>query len=86
MAEKKKRKLPAAFLAKLTPSAKLAAVIGPKPITRAQALKGMWDYFKKHKLNHGREINADATLRPIFGKDKITMFDVGKILKVNLSK
>ncbi len=81
-----KRKVPAAFLAKLTPSAKLAEVVGSKPITRAQALKGMWDYFKKHKLNKGREISADAILKPLFGKDKITMFEVGKILKVHLSK
>lgn len=81
-----KRKVPAAFLAKLTPSAKLAAIVGSKPLTRAQALKGLWDYFKKNKLNKGREIFADATLKPLFGKDKITMFEVGKILKANLSK
>jgi chromatin remodeling complex protein RSC6 len=81
-----KRKLPVAFMAKLTPSAKLSEVVGSKPLTRQQALKGLWDYFKKHKLNKGREISADATLKPLFGKDKITMFEVGKILKVNLSK
>lgn len=68
------------------PSATLAAVIGPKPISRPQAVKKIWDYFKKHKLNKGREISADALLKPLFGKPKITMFEVGKILNKHLSE
>lgn len=67
------------------PSDKLAAVIGAKPISRPQAVKKLWDYFKKHKLNKGREISADDALKPLFGKPKITMFEVGKILKKHLS-
>ncbi len=67
------------------PSAGLAAVIGPDPITRGQATKKIWDYFKANKLNKGREISADDKLRPLFGKEKISMFEVGKILNGHLT-
>jgi chromatin remodeling complex protein RSC6 len=80
-----KRKVPAAFLKKFTPSEKLAAVIGAGQVNRAQALKKLWDYFKANKLNKGREISADEKTKPIFGKPKITMFEVGGILKKHLS-
>jgi len=84
------RKMNAAFkkqaMKPYQPSEKLAAVIGPKPISRPQAVKKLWDYFKKHKLNKGREIKADAALKPVFGKPKITMFEVGKILNKHLSE
>ena len=86
MARKMNPKFAAIVNQKLTPSAVLAEVIGAKPITRGQAVKKLWDYFKKHKLNKGREISADATLKPLFGKPKITMFEVGKILKKHLAK
>lgn len=82
---KAKRKAPAAFMAKFTPSATLAAVIGSAQVTRAQALKKLWDYFKKNQLNKGREIIADSILAPLFEKEKITMFEVGGILKKHLT-
>ena len=81
-----KRKVNPAFLKKFNPSAILAAVIGSAPVSRAQATKKIWDYFKANKLNAGREIKADDKLKPLFGKPKITMFEVGKILNKNLSE
>ena len=39
----------------------------------------MWDYIKKHDLQNPankREILADEKLKPIFGKDKATMFEM----------
>jgi len=70
---------------KYKPSPTLAAVIGPESITRGQATKRVWDYFKANKLNKGREISADAKLKPLFLKDKITMFEVGGILNKHLT-
>jgi chromatin remodeling complex protein RSC6 len=70
---------------KYKPSALLATIIGQVSITRGQATKMIWDYFKSHKLNAGREISADDRLRPLFGKDKINMFEVGKILNGHLT-
>jgi upstream activation factor subunit UAF30 len=78
----------AALSQKLKPSKELADVLGrSEPITRADGIKGLWDYAKKHNLQNPknrREILADDKLRPLFGKDKISMFEVGKIVNDNL--
>ena len=91
MASKPKatRKPNAALMKKLQPSEKLASVIGPDPISRGQAMKKIWEYFKANKLNHGREIDADEKLKPIVvidgqSVDRINMFQVGKIVSQNL--
>jgi upstream activation factor subunit UAF30 len=78
-----------ALTKKLKPSPQLAQILGSSDsLSRADAVKGLWDYFKKHNLQNPenrREILADDRLRPLFGKDKITMFEVGKIVNSNLS-
>jgi hypothetical protein len=80
----------AALSQKLKPSKELADVLGrSEPVTRADGVKGLWDYAKKHNLQNPknrREILADDKLRPLFGKDKISMFEVGKIVNDNLEK
>ncbi len=79
----------AALNKKLKPSKQLAEVLGhEKPLTRAEAVKGLWDYFKRNDLQNPenrREILADTRLQPLFGKKKITMFEVGKIVNDNLN-
>ncbi len=82
-AKKAARKPNAAFMAPLTPSATLAEVIGSKPIPRTEIVKKIWDYIKKNGLQdkkNKRNINADAKLKPIFGKDQITMFELAKVV------
>jgi chromatin remodeling complex protein RSC6 len=80
----------AALNQKLKPSSMLAEVLGSsEPVTRANAVKGLWDYVKKHDLQNPknrREILSDAKLRPLFGKEKITMFEVGGIVNSNLER
>ena len=74
---------------KFAPWETLAAVIGKGRVTRGQAVKKLWTYFKKHKLQdkkNRRNVNADEKLRPLFGKAQITMFEVPKILKKHLKK
>jgi upstream activation factor subunit UAF30 len=75
---------------KLKPSKKLAAILGsPEPISRPEAVKRLWDYFKKNNLQNPknrREILADERLKPLFGKDKISMFEVGGIVNSNLER
>jgi upstream activation factor subunit UAF30 len=78
-----KRKPNAAFMAAMTPSDKLAAVIGTKPIPRTEIVKQMWNYIKKNNLQdkaNRRMINADAKLKAVFGKDQVSMFDLAKII------
>jgi upstream activation factor subunit UAF30 len=81
--KKSARKPNAAFMAPLTPSATLAEVIGSKPIPRTEIVKKIWDYIKKNGLQdkkNRRNINADTKLKPIFGKDQITMFELAKVV------
>ena len=88
-AKKSARKPNAAFMAPLTPSDNLAAVIGNKPAPRTEIVKKMWDYIKKNNLQdkkNKRMINADAKLRTIFGKDQVSMFDLAKIVNDNIKK
>src|SRR5215218_8380447 len=82
-AKKSGRKPNAAFMAPLTPSDTLAAVIGNKPLPRTEVVKKIWEYIKKNNLQdktNKRNINADDKLRPLFGKDQISMFELAKIV------
>jgi chromatin remodeling complex protein RSC6 len=81
--KKSARKPNAAFMAALNPSATLAEVIGNKPMARTEIVKKIWDYIKKNNLQdkkNRRMINADGKLRPLFGKDQISMFDLAKVI------
>ncbi len=81
-----KRKPNAALMAPMTLNDKLAAVIGNKPLSRGQIVKKLWDYFKKNKLQdpkNKRMINADALLKPLFGKAQVSMFEIGGIISKN---
>ncbi len=71
----------------LQPSKELAAVVGPDPLPRGQAVSRVWDNIKRHKLQNPedrREILADDKLRPVFGKDRVTMFEMNKYLAQHL--
>ena len=71
------------------PDALLAAVVGKEPLTRANLTKKIWDYIKANNLQDAknrRAINADAKLRPIFGKDQVTMFEMTKLVNQHVSK
>ncbi len=78
----------AKFMAPLTPSANLAAVVGATPLPRTEIVKKMWDYIKKNGLQdktNKRMINSDAKLAAIFeGKSQISMFDMSKYISKNV--
>jgi upstream activation factor subunit UAF30 len=81
--KKSARKPNAAFMAPLTPSPVLTEIIGSKPLPRTEIVKKIWEYIKKNKLQdqkNKRMINADTKLKPFFGKDQISMFDLAKIV------
>lgn len=81
--KKSARKPNAAFMAPLTPSATLGEVIGSKPMPRTEVVKKIWEYIKKNNLQdkkNRRMINADGKLKPIFGKEQISMFELAKIV------
>jgi upstream activation factor subunit UAF30 len=92
MAEKKTagkggRKINPALMKPLQPSRELAAVVGSAPLPRPEVVSKVWDYIKKHNLQNPankREILADDKLQAVFGKKKVTMFEMNKHLAAHL--
>jgi chromatin remodeling complex protein RSC6 len=81
--KKSARKPNAAFMAPLTASPALVEVIGSKPLPRTEIVKKIWEYIKKNNLQdkkNRRMINADSKLKPLFGKDQISMFELAKVV------
>ena len=71
----------------LQPSAELAAIVGSDPVSRGEVTRKVWDYIKSHNLQNPenrREILADDKLRKVFGKGKVTMFEMTKYLSQHL--
>ena len=60
----------------------------PSLLPRGEVVSRVWDYIKKNNLQNPenrREILADAKLEPVFGKKKVTMFEMNKHLAQHLS-
>ena len=85
---KTKRKPSAAFMKPMTPSPKLAEVVGAKAMPRTEVTKKLWAYIKKNNLQdkkNRRMINADANLKAVFdGKASVNMFDMTKLVSKHL--
>lgn len=83
-----KRKPSAAFMKAMTPSAALSAVVGSKPLPRTEVTKKLWAYIKKNNLQdkkNRRNINADASLKAVFGgKGTVNMFEMTKLVNKHL--
>jgi chromatin remodeling complex protein RSC6 len=76
------------FMAPVTPSEALAAIVGGKPLPRTEVTKKLWAYIKKNGLQDKkdkRSINADDKLKPIFKKAQVTMFEMTKLVSKHLS-
>jgi chromatin remodeling complex protein RSC6 len=84
----KKRTANAAFMRPIQPDDTVAAVVGGKPIPRTEVTKRLWAYIKKHGLQdkkNKRMINADATLKAVFGgKSTVNMFEMTKLVNKHL--
>jgi upstream activation factor subunit UAF30 len=74
----------AAFMAPVTPDSALSAVVGDKPQPRTEITKRLWAYIKKNGLQdqkNRRMINADASLKAVFGgKSTVNMFEMTKLV------
>ena len=89
MAKKKSGRKPnAAFMKPVQPDAKLAEIVGSKPIPRTEVTKKLWQYIKKNKLQDAknrRQINADDALKEVFGgKKSVNMFEMTKLVGKHL--
>ena len=84
---KSKSDKPNALQKPLQPSKELAAVVGDGPLPRGEVVSKIWEYIREKNLQNPenrREILADDKLRPVFGKDKVTMFEMNKHLAQHL--
>ncbi len=82
------QKARAKFMKPVTPSEKLAVIVGAKPLPRTQVVKKLWAYIKKHNLQdkkNRRNINADANLLPIFKTKTVNMFQMTKLVSKHLN-
>ena len=73
----------------LMPSQALAQVIGEDLVARTQAVKKVWDYIKLAALQDAKDKRAilcDDKLKAVFGKDKVTMFEITGLLSSHLNK
>lgn len=71
----------------LTPSSTLAAIVGASALPRTEVVKKLWAYIKKNGLQDSknrRNINADDKLKPIFGKNTVSMFEMTKLVSKHL--
>src|SRR3954451_17246005 len=78
---------PNALQKHVQPSKELAAVVCAGPLSRGDVVSKVWDYIKKNNLQNPqnkREILADDKLQPVFGKKKVTMFEMNKHLAQHL--
>ena len=79
--------IPAALQKPLQPSEELALVVGSAPLSRGEVVSKVWDYIKSNELQNPenrREILADDRLKGVFGKDRVTMFEMNKRLAQHL--
>ena len=81
------RKPNAAFMKAMTPSPALAAVIGAMAVPRTEVTSKLWAYIKKFNLQDPaarRFINADAKLKEVFGKARVDMFEMTRLVQNHL--
>src|SRR4051794_27722779 len=82
------KKVNPALMRPLQPSKELPAVVGSEPLPRPEVVSKVWDYIKTHNLQdpaNKREIMADEKLQAVFGKNRVTMFEMNKHLAQHLT-
>ena len=87
VAKPKSGNKPNALQQPLQPSAELAAIVGSGTMARGDVVSKVWQYIKTNQLQDpkdGREILADDKLQQVFGKPKVTMFEMNKLLSQHL--
>ena len=82
------KKANSAFMKPLQPSDELSKVTGSKPLPRSEGAKKLWAYIKKNGLQdqkNKRMINADDTLKAVFGgKKQVSMFEMTALVSKHL--
>ena len=65
----------------------LAEIVGRGTMSRAEVTKRLWDYVRANNLQdpaNRREIIADDKLRRVFGRDRVSMFEMSQLIQPHL--
>ena len=76
------------FMAPMKLSEELTAVVGKGPLPRTEVTKKLWAYIRKNNRQdpaNRRNIIADEKLEKVFGKKKVNMFEMTKLVSKHLS-
>src|SRR3954452_2019889 len=82
-----KRTPNAAFMRPMQPDAALGAVVGNGPMPRTEVTKKIWGYIKRNGLQDAKErrmINADDKMKAVLGKNRVSMFEMTKLVNKHL--
>ena len=63
-------------------------MVGEERLSRPQVVKKLWEYVKENDLqdpDNKRDILCDAKLKAVFGKKRVNMFEMQKLLSAHLS-
>merc|ERR1712118_16017 len=74
------------LFAPVTLSESLAKICGGKKMPRTEAIKKLWVYIKAKKLNEGRVITPDATLKAVLPVAKVDMLKMAGTISKHISK
>merc|ERR1711997_82587 len=69
-------------------STELADIVGKKEASRAECIKQLWAYIKKHNLQdpeNKQYFTPDKKMAKVFGDDRIRAFGMAKFLSAHLS-
>ena len=72
----------------LKPSAELAAIVGHQSLSRIEIVSTLWAYIREHNLQHpadARIILVDDKLRAVFGKERCTIFEIGRLISPHVT-
>ena len=77
------------FTKPLKLSADLAEIVGQKEASRAECVKLLWAYLKKHNLQDPENkqfFTPDKKMSKVFGTDRIRAFSISKFLSALVSQ
>lgn len=83
------RKRVPAVMRPMVPSQELQKFVGDRALPRAEVLKSLSQYVKKHELqdpSNRRIVHCDERLRSLFGVDKCTILEMSKYISPHLDK
>ena len=69
-------------------SSDLADIVGKKEASRAECIKELWAYLKKHNLqtpDNKQFFLPDKKMAKVFGSDKIRAFGMAKFISAHVS-